>query len=66
MFENIGVGTSGCSTFMASHSKIVSSQTSYWTNVVDDDYFSLQESYDQLVHENLKLKKNMIKINKKI
>lgn len=38
---------------MASHSKIVSSQTPYWTNVVDDDYFSLQDSYDQLVHENL-------------
>lgn len=37
--------------------------SSYWKNSIDDDKFSLQESSDQLIYKNVKLKKSMTKIN---
>lgn len=48
---------------MAPYSGIISLRTSYWIDVIDDGNFSLQESYDQLFYENLKLNKIMTKIN---
>lgn len=54
--------TLDCSNFRDSLSKIIYSTSFYQTDVGDKNTFSLQDSYDQLLYENLKLKNVMTKI----
>lgn len=53
----------GCSALMASHIGEVSTKSTHWADVKSDEVYSLQETYDQLVYEHLKLKKSMEKID---
>lgn len=65
-FEKIENVTTEWSIFMASYSKDVPSSYSYWTNTSESEQFYLQDSYDQLVCNNLKFKTVMTKIHSNI
>lgn len=65
-FEKIENVTTEWSIFMASYSEDVPSSYSYWTDTSESEQFYLQDSYDQLVCNNLKFKTVMTKIHSNI
>lgn len=60
---NYEVGTFGCSLLMTSHLEEVLTRSMYWTYVESDEDYSIQDTYDQLVYDFLKIKKTIMKID---
>lgn len=42
-----------------SHLKVVYTKSTYWTYAISDDEYFLQKMYDQLIYNNLNLKKKL-------